>query len=199
MNLLPLAQFQFGPIANEHPETFLAVIVGFLLLLVLFFKMDAGDLPITMAWYRRTLSARAIRIEDDDKQVKQQLAEIQKLRDDYAARLETIETEAKARIDAAVREAENTRTEIIAEAQQAARAVQRRVEEEIDRERTRQRIILRQQIVQTALDSAESSIRTHAEDNVQRRLIQDFIGRTADMAGTGTATSNTTTGQGGAS
>ncbi len=167
-----IPEFQFGPLANEHPETFWASLLGLLLLLALLYRF-------ALPGFRRMLNDRAVRIESDQTQVASQLEDIQRLRDDYAARIRQIEVEARERIDAAVREAENARTEIIAEAQQTALALRRRSEEEIARERTRQRILLRQQIVATTLDAAEHSVRANSSEALQRQLIQDFIGRAA--------------------
>ena len=167
-------QFQI-PWANEFPDRFLSLVIGFLLLIVVLWKVN---IPLfSYPYVSGLLKERAGRIEDNHTQVERALADISQLRDDYATRLKSIEEEARVRIDAAVREAESVRTEIIAEAQESSNALRRRAEEEIDRERTRQRILLRRQIVQTSLDAAEQSVVAMSDDRMQRNLIQDFIGR----------------------
>ena len=101
----------------------------------------------------------------------------------YRKELDQREEEARQRIGSAVREADAARAEIIAEAEQLAHAIKRRSEEEIARERTRQRILFRQQLVKTALDSAEGAIRESSDVTVQRRLIGDFIALAANGSG----------------
>lgn len=171
-----IAAFQFHfPWANEFPDRLLSLAIGFVLLLVVLWKVN---IPLfSYPYVSGLLKERAGRIEDNHTQVERALADISQLRDDYAIRLKSIEEEARVRIDAAVRESEAVRTEIIAEAQESANALRRRAEEEIDRERTRQRILLRRQIVQTSLDAAEQSVVALSDDRMQRNLIQDFIGR----------------------
>src|SRR5262249_26854839 len=134
---------------------------------------------LSLPYWRQLLNDRATRIAQVHDQVESELADIRRVRDDYAARLQQIEIEARERIDAAVREADAARAEIIADAQQLAGQLRRRSEEEMARERIRQRILLRQQIVQIALDAAEQSVRTHSDEKVQRQLIGDFIARAA--------------------
>ncbi len=182
------AETQYIPFVIEHPETLLAMLVGLALVVLLAVKFGA---PAT----RTMLTDRAQRIEQNLTSVQNALDDAQRLRNDYVARLQGIEVEQRQRIDAAVREADAARTEIIADAGQTAEALRRRAQEEIARERTRQRIQMRQQIVQISLDAAEHSVRAHTTDTVQRQLIQDFISLAA-TDGNGSAASGTTTGNG---
>ena len=163
-----LANSGFMPFVIEFPKALNAQIVGFLLLIALFLWKVAPGL-------KTMLSDRASRVAEAQHQVDATLADVQRLRNDYAQRLQGIEAEARERIDAAVREAETARGEIIAEAQQSAIAIKRRTEEELARELTRQRILLRRQLVQTSIETAEYSLKAFADDKVQRQLIQDFI------------------------
>jgi F-type H+-transporting ATPase subunit b len=181
---LPIAQV-FIPFRIEHPEIFWSMLIGFALLLLLVVRVPIPFLSVPH--YKQVLDERATRIETNKQQVDTAISEVQQLRNDYATRLSRIEEEARQRIDAAVREADAARAEIIAEAEQVAQAIRRRGEEEIARERTRQRILFRQQVVKTAMDSAEGAIRDHSDDTVQHRLIGDFI---AQAAGNGQAPSN---------
>ena len=177
---LSLAQFVI-PWRIEHPEIVLSTVVGFVLLALLVSRVPIPHLSIP--YYRKTLAERSDRIETNKQQVDTAIDEIEQLKSDSAARLTQIEDEARQRIDAAVREADAARAEIIAEAEQTAQAIRRRSEEEVSRERTRQRILFRQQLVKTALDSAEEAITESTNATVQHRLIGDFI----TMASTGAA------------
>lgn len=165
------------PFKIEHPEVFLSVVIGFILLLALIVRVPIPYLSVPH--YRKTLDEREVRISTNKQQVDTAIAEVEQLRNDYSARLERIEEEARQSIDTAVREADAARAEIIAEAEQLAQAVRRRGEEELARERTRQRILFRQQLVKTALDSAEEAVREVSDDTVQHRLIGDFIAQAA--------------------
>lgn len=171
------AEIGFGPYQIEDMSVVLPLLLG---LIVLVFILWKYNIPfISRQHHADALRERATKIETNKNQVEQALAEVSKLRSEYAARLERIEHEARERIEAAVREAEAARAEIIAEAHHSVLALQRRTEEELARERTRQRILLRQQLVQSTLDAAEHSIRLNSGEDMQHVLIRDFIGKAA--------------------
>jgi F-type H+-transporting ATPase subunit b len=173
-----LAELKLGPFAIEHPGAFLAITLGFLLLLALIGRFAAPGI-------RGTFTSRTTHIAEVHEQAERHLTDAQQIRDDYARRIASIEVEHRQRLDAAVRDSDAARADIIADAQEAARALRRRSEEEIARERTKQRILLRQQIVQITLDSAEQSILQLNTEDTQRKLIADFIGRVGVHAGNG--------------
>ncbi len=166
-----------NPFEIEDPKILISVVIGFALLLFLIVRVPIPFLSVPH--YRKVLDERESRIATNKQQVDTAIAEVQQLRSDYSARLTRIEEEARQRIDAAVREADAARAEIISEAEQLAQAIRRRSEEEIARERTRQRILFRQQLVKTTLDSAEAAVREVTDEAVQRRLIGDFIAMAA--------------------
>lgn len=170
---MPAQPFGFGPVLFEHPKDLLATIVGLALLLLLLYRFG-------LPGAKNMLVDRATKIESDTLQVDRQLENVAQLRNDYANRIAGIEQEQRERIAAAVRDADNAHADIIAEANDTARLVQRRSEEEMERERTRQRILLRQQMVQITLDAAEQAIRNQNSDQVQRSLIRNFITQVAD-------------------
>lgn len=170
--LAELHPFGFGPVLFEHPKDLFATLVGLALLVFLLYRFAVPGA-------KSLLSTRATLIETGILQVDRQLSDVAQLRNDYSNRIATIEKEQRERIGAAVRDADNARAEIIAEADETARAVRRRGEEEMERERTRQRILMRQQIVQITLNAAEEAVRMQNSDAVQRQLIRDFIGEVA--------------------
>lgn len=187
---ISVAAIELSPFKIEHPEIFVSVVIGFVLLAALIVRVPIPFLSVPH--YRKVLDERETRIATNKQQVDTAISEVQQLRSDYAARLERIEEEARQRISAAVREADAARAEIIAEAEQLAQAVRRRSEEELARERTRQRILFRQELVKSTLDSAEAAVREVTDETVQRRLIGDFIAQAATTA------PQQSTGQGGA-
>ncbi len=180
---MPAHPFGFGPFLVEHPKDLLATLVGLILLALLLYRFAVPGA-------KSMLTDRATRIETETTQIDRQLRDIAQLRTDYANRIAGIEAEQRERIAAAVRDADNARADIIADANEAAHLVQRRGEEEIERERTRQRIIMRQQMVQITLDAAEQAIRAQNNDQVQRNLIHNFIAQVADKGNEGRSEQN---------
>lgn len=168
-----LAEIQFGPFAIERLDSLVAVLLGFVLLVLLLWYVNIPQL--SRPFLRDMLRDRANAIADSQEQVGRALEEAKSTHDQYARRIAGIETEARARLDAAVREAEAAHATIIAEAEDVARLLRRRSEEELARERARSRTLLRRQIVQTALEAAEQAVRDHVGDRVHRRLIRDFV------------------------
>ena len=169
---------EYIPFAIEHRGATLSLIVGLVLLLLVLYRFNI--IYLSYPYWKELLTARTARIETNHNQVQKALAEARTLRDDYASRLRGIEVEQRERIDAAVKEAQVSHTEIIADAEQAAAAIRRRTEEEIGRERTRQRIQLRRDIVQTTFAAAEQAVKANSTDNVQHQLIGDFVARAAN-------------------
>ncbi len=176
-----LAEFQFGPIAIENPKILIAQIIGFVLFAILVWKMPK-TIPLGVPFLKDATSERSARIEDNLAQVETAVSDTQRIHDDYLSRLRSVESEANQRIEAAVREAEEARAGIIAEAEETSKQVRRRAEDELAREQTKQRILLRQKIVALTLDAAEKSAREHSTANTQRHLISDFIARAANDA-----------------
>jgi F-type H+-transporting ATPase subunit b len=164
----------------EDPKILISLLIGFALLAFLILRVP---IPFLSApHYRKTLDERHERIATNKQQVDTAISEVQQLRNDYAARLQTIEEEARERIEAAVREADAARAEIIADAERVAQAIVRRSEEDLARERTRLRFIFRHELVKTAIDSAEEAIRANTDDTVQHKLIDSFIAQAASAS-----------------
>ena len=176
---------EYIPFAIEHPGAVISLIIGLVLILFVLWKFDI--IYISYPYWKALLTERTARIETNHNQVQQALAEARSLRDDYANRLRGIEVEQRERIEAAVREAETSRAEIIADAAQLAAAIRRRTEDELARERTRQRIQLRREIVQTTFDAAEKAVKANSTDSVQHQLIGDFVARAANDGRAATA------------
>ncbi|CCW34349.1 ATP synthase F0 subcomplex B subunit [Chthonomonas calidirosea] len=170
-----IPEVSLGPFKIEQPDAFLALILGFLILLWLAYKY-------AYPMGRDLLKARTERIEQAYKQADALLAEAQAIHDDYAQRLAHIEEEHRARVEQAVREAEALSAQIIAEAQQAAQTILQRAQQEVERERTYHQILMRQQIVAIVLDAAENAIRTMASEETQHKLVSDFIHQLAQSA-----------------
>lgn len=171
------SSFHLIPWELEEKSIALSLVLGFVLLVLLLWRVAVPYL--SYPHYRRVLDERADRIATNKRQVDEALTEIENVRNDYVQRLQRIEQEERERIDSAVREADAARAEIIAEAEVLAHAIRRRADEEQARERTRQRILFRQQLVRTTLDAAEQAIKENTDAGLQHKLIDDFITRAA--------------------
>lgn len=175
-----LADFPLSPFAIEHPKALIATIFGFVVLLALLWRF-------AIPGARTVFADRTTHIADVHQQAERTLADAQQIRNDYANRIAGIEVEHRQRLESAVRDSDAARAAIIADAEEAARALRRRTEEEIARERTRQRILMRRQIVQITVDFAEQAILELNSDPTQRKLITDFVSRVGIHAGNGAA------------
>ncbi len=175
MLLLAFDYMPFNMDEMIHEKSLIAAVLGFLIFFIVVIRYMPANIPLGWPFIQNALNERRSRIASTQDQVDAALADTQKLHDDYAARLRTIETESRQRIDAALQEAETAREQIIADAQQNAEAIKRRAEQDIAQEQIRQRILLRRQIVQLTLTAAEGSVSDLADDQVQRSLISDFI------------------------
>ncbi len=160
------------PWVIEFPEAFKGQVVGFILFAVVMWKFAKPAIG-------NMLNDRASRIAESHAQVDKALSEAKSVYEDYSARLRGIEGEQRERIGAAVREAEQVRGEMIAEAEQNAILIKRRVEEELSREQTRQRILLRRELIQQTMSAAEGSISAFSNESMQRTLIQEFVSQVA--------------------
>ncbi len=180
-----LAEFPLSPFQIEFPDRFLATVLGFLLLVFLLWKFVGPGA-------RTVFAGRTKHIADVHEQADRHLTDAQQIRNDYANRIASIEVEHRQRLDAAVRDSDAARAAIIADAEEAARALRRRTEEEISRERTRQRILMRRQIVQITVDSAEQAILDLNSEQTQRKLIVDFVARVGSHSANGSSAAATT-------
>ena len=175
-----LSDFPISPWAIEHREGFLATLLGFIVLALLIWRFVGPGA-------RSLFTGRTNRIVETHEQADRVLADAVQIRNDYATRIADIESEHRQRLAAAVRDADAARAAIIADAHEAARALRRRTEEEIARERGRQRILMRRQIVGITVDAAEQAILDLNSESTQHKLIDDFVQRvgSGDVGGGG--------------
>jgi F-type H+-transporting ATPase subunit b len=142
--------------------------VGFIILVWLLNKFLLG--PISGVLTQR---------QDEIKQTYDQLdadrEAMHKTRDEYEKRLADIENQARERIQAAVKEAQELRASIIDEAQKKAQATIEAGLAELERERTRAMIEMRGEVANLAIDAASKVIGASVDNDRQRALVNDFI------------------------
>src|SRR5512144_135308 len=134
-----------NPFALEHPPEitdFQWLIVSAIGFLILAFIVGKWIVPSMITPHLRD---RRKAIADADAQVRETRRQTEEMRNDYVARLEHIEDETERRMQEAVKEADELRERILAEAQASVEALRRRGEEEVARERAKALIHLRGQ------------------------------------------------------
>ena len=143
-------------------------ILGFLLLLWGLSKWAWG--PLTAQ-----LEARRKRIADEfsEAQRRQQAADAMKAK--FEQDLRGIDVQARAKLQEAVAEGQKVAAEIRAQAQKEAQARLERAEDEMMREREKAKELLKEQVIQLSLSTAEKILRSKLDDAAQRRLTAQFI------------------------
>ena len=104
-------------------------------------------------------------------------AKAEEFRADYEKRLAGIETEARARIQAAIKEAQGAKNEILADAKSRSEEVLRRGQEDLAREREKVLAQLREETVNISLAAAGRVIEESLDEARHRKLVSDFINK----------------------
>jgi F-type H+-transporting ATPase subunit b len=148
---------------------FVAVMaIGFVLLFLLLKKYAFG--PIF-----NVLQQRQDTIKNDLDEAEARRNEMVRLQQDYETRLAQIEDEARDKIQAAVKEAQAARDEIIAKANADREAIVRRGEEEMVREREKVMATMRDQIAEMAVTGAGRIIKQELNGTTHARLMDEVI------------------------
>jgi F-type H+-transporting ATPase subunit b len=98
-------------------------------------------------------------------------------RREYEQRLAAIETEARDKIQGALKEAQTLKDEVIASAHADAERIVRRGEEEIRREKQKALVELREEVANLAVEAAGKILHSEIDDRKHRALIEDFVGK----------------------
>lgn len=151
-----------------EPRFILISLVGFLILLFVLMKFAFGPIAAT-------LQARQDKIKGDLDEAESRRNEMVALQRDYETRLAAIEDEARNKIQAAVKEAQSARDEILTRAHTDAQAIVQRGNEEIASERAKSLTEARNQIVDLATLMARQSARENLSAAGQAGLIDDAI------------------------
>ena len=167
-----------GPLALNIP-LIVTEAIGFLLLLWFLnrfvFKPIFGILDQRQADIKATYD----QLDDDRRRMEQ-------TRRDYEQRLAGIETEAREKIQAAVKEAQVLRDNLIADAQSQAATIIEQGRNQSERDRQKAFLEMRSQVVTLAVSAAGKVIDENLTDTRQTKLVDDFIG----SLGAGSATAS---------
>lgn len=102
-------------------------------------------------------------------------AEMQQMRANYEKQLERTQAEAREQIQSSIREAQNLRQTLMAEATERADQMVDKAQQEIAAERDKVVTQLRTQVTDLALTAAERVIGQNMDTAANRRLVDDFI------------------------
>lgn len=104
-----------------------------------------------------------------------ELAAAEQLKVDLDARLAGIEAEARTRIQAAIKEAQVAKDDMLAEAKTRVDGILKRGEEDLAREREKILAEIRGQTVDLSIAAASKIIGESLDEARQRKLVNDFI------------------------
>lgn len=143
-------------------------ILGFLLLLWGLSKWAWG--PLTAQ-----LEARRQKIADEfaEAERRQQAADAMKVK--LEQELRGIDAQARARLQESVAEGQKVASEMRTQAQKEAQERLARAADEIVREREKAKELLKEQVIDLSLKTAEKILRTKLDDPAQRKLAGEFI------------------------
>ncbi len=140
---------------------------------ILFFLLRA------FAWKRllKLLDDRKAHIASEFQQIENTKAEIAKIKADYEAKLETIDSESRARIQEAMEAAKKITNEIHKKANEEAEQIIVHAREHVKYELSKVQHQLRQELVDLTIKAAEAVIQERLTEQHDRRLVEDFLNR----------------------
>lgn len=128
------------------------------------------------------IDARNKEIEDRIAKTERDAQMMEEARDEYERRIAEIEKEARDRIQEATREAHEAGAQIVAEARRARDDMIVRAREEIEREKEKALIEIRDSVTSLAVRGAERVIRKELDEAAHRELVRRFIDEVEQMA-----------------
>lgn len=143
-------------------------VLGFLILVWILSRFAWG--PIVAQ-----LEARRQRIAGDFAEADRRQKAADELKAKYEADLRGIEVQARARLQEAVAEGQKVAAEMREQAQKEAQDRLVKAEDEIMREREKQKELLKEQVVMLSIKTAEKILAAKLDDPAQRQLASKFI------------------------
>ena len=123
----------------------------------------------------RILEERKNRVRSELEEAEKRRVEVEKLRQQYENKLRSIDAEARARLQEAVRNAERIGSEIKEEARADVKEMLGRARDEIERDRAQALVELRNEVVDMAMKASEKILRETLDAQKHRKMIADFI------------------------
>lgn len=155
---------------NVEPSVIAAQITGFLLLWLVLARFLFRPVLALMR-------SREEEIKSTYEDAENSRTEAEEFRADYEKRLADIESEARSRIQAAVKEAQDSKNEILADAKSRSDDMLERGRQDLEREREKTLAQLREEVVDISLAAAGKLIGEALDEARHRKLVNDFIDR----------------------
>lgn len=150
-------------------ETFCILAISFIVLVLLLNKVLFKPLM-------KYLDERNKGIKDTFVQIETKQQEIARLGDKYQQRLSQIEKTAYERVQTAIKEGLTTKSEIISEAHAQADKVLRKATEEIDLEKNKALVELKQEVIKLSIATASKVIEQKMDDATHHKLVERALG-----------------------
>jgi F-type H+-transporting ATPase subunit b len=122
------------------------------------------------------LDEREVEVNSIYNQLDADKQEMASLKEEYESRLSAIENESREKIQTAIKEAQSTRDQIVSDANNRARDIVSKAEQDAERERSEGLFLMRQQIVDLAMGATQKVLGESLTDDKQKQLIDDFVG-----------------------
>lgn len=173
------------------PELVLTQIIGFVILLAILNKFAFKPLFGILDQRSADIKATYDQLDDDRRRMEE-------TRREYQERLAGIEAEAREKIQAAVKEAQDLRANLIADAQKQADAIIEGGRTESERERQKAFLEMRQQVVSLSIAAAGKVVGASLDAGGHAKMVEDFITSvgTGAIAEAGRGVSHNTIGNG---
>lgn len=123
------------------------------------------------------LDARAQEVKSNYDAARAERARAEELRADYQSHLDRVDVEARALMQKAVQEAQETKDFILSEARARSAETIERGHEQLAREKEKALAELREEVVGISIAAAGKVIEQSLDEELHRRLVSDFIER----------------------
>jgi len=147
------------------------IIVQLLAFMIVFFTLRK------LAWkpILDSLEARRAKIRHEFESIEAARREIETLKADYAARLAKIEEEARSKVQDAVEEGRKISRDIQEKARAEAQDVFEKMQQNLDLEIAKAKLVLKKSVVELSLQVAEKVLDEHLTDTKQHEKIEGII------------------------
>lgn len=152
----------------DDPRVMAAQVTAFILLWILLAKYLFR--PVLAL-----LHARDQEIKQTYENAETERARAEELRALYERRIEDVESEVRARIQSAIKQAEDAKDHIITDARTRSEDILRRGQEDLAREREKTLAQIREEVVDLSLSAAGKLIEESLDAERHRKLVTDFI------------------------
>lgn len=156
----------------------IAQVVGFLVVMWILRRYAWG--PVI-----DLLEERRAKIVGEFDEIESQRREVASVRQKLDERLRGIESEARERIQQAVAEGEHVGNEVKLKARQEGQAILRRAEEQVERERDKAQVSLRNEMVTMVVAATEKLLEEKLDPETHKGRIESFIDSLGTVQGKG--------------